>query len=411
MFIKLNNLNLKFLAICFCFLVYIASTHASEWQKYSIPFKLESVELNRFEPPIQITSSISYQESLVITISIDKMVHLGYKWNSIPPSLYISKKRYQIFDEIVEDNSVKVVFHITDYPNLQNNSPIIFTSEHTHSVEDFIYNKTPYFQKSMIVDKRDETKLPLCKLYALIKKENKVTDIFSIFPEKENMNINTIFSMKFVNASNNPDTYNNRASSIEDNGISAIAMHPYEGNLYISYCDKKKVCSLHKYTIDTRELEYIGNLNVNSPITNLAFRFNLKSMPESNLFGFSESLGLVLINETTGNTRKIFPGKFNGISDFTIDKNNDIYYIDSTNLWNFKWKTKNVKKVCNNLPNTQVIEIAPDGTNLLLGVHGQSDELEFKIFDVGACKIIHDVSVPIEYKKLSSMAVLPRACQ
>ena len=122
-----------------------------------VNFRIVSGEVTRFDKPVRIgvgKRAIEYQEALVLKLQVNRE-----EFDSLPPNiepfLYIGTKEYRIFHIDMKDESRELIltFHVRDWQRLQENSPMVLTTEHGGPVRDpekFRRREGTRFSKTLI---------------------------------------------------------------------------------------------------------------------------------------------------------------------------------------------------------------------------------------------------------------------
>jgi len=132
---------------------------------YSLPkLPIEAVisaELLSFDlPPVEGGVSLRYNEALVLKLEVDmlKYYYLDSIWLNRPILLYVGQLVMgEVNGKLIrETNRLQLTYHIVDWDQLEEGAPMILAKggRTRLSAPDYIDNNTPYFSKSMIVDKR-----------------------------------------------------------------------------------------------------------------------------------------------------------------------------------------------------------------------------------------------------------------
>ncbi len=125
-----------------------------------IDFKIVSIELQRFRPPIRIgegKTALRYEEAMVLKIAVDQR-----RFDELPPDiepfLYVGGVELRPFKiERSEKTTLTLVFHASNWAALKDGSRIVLTILHgAPAVEPKRFDRAgaPRFDRSMIVDKR-----------------------------------------------------------------------------------------------------------------------------------------------------------------------------------------------------------------------------------------------------------------
>ncbi|HEX7333364.1 MAG TPA: hypothetical protein VF290_17810 [Pyrinomonadaceae bacterium] len=99
-----------------------------------VAFRVLSAQARTFDKPIRIgppKRAIEYREAVVLTLEVDREA-----FDALSPSmeafLYIGRNEYRIFniDRRDDRNTLLLTFHIRNWPQLRENSPMVLTIEH-----------------------------------------------------------------------------------------------------------------------------------------------------------------------------------------------------------------------------------------------------------------------------------------
>jgi len=188
--------------------------------------------------------------------------------------------------------------------------------------------------------------------------------------------------------------------------LEGFAVHPKIHRLYGTSGDDVSAGKLpgHLYVIDAKTggftpIGFTGFMEVDS----------LTFSADGTLWGWAKEEGLITIDLVTGKGTLVIPSDVL-VEDLTLAKTAEMtfYGAVNTDLWVFKPGTNSLKVACRNLPGeTESLEMLTD-TLLLLGTHKGST---LQVFDVKACQLVNEVSIPTEqFKDVEGLAVFTDEC-
>jgi hypothetical protein len=165
--------------------------------------------------------------------------------------------------------------------------------------------------------------------------------------------------------------------------------------------DSVKAGFFYKVNTQTGGLTEIGPTGFNE-IEGLSFD------KEKTLWAWAKGDGLIQIDLQTGVGTLIIPSSLM-IEDITWNNDDSLLYgAEGRQLW--VYDGEKLKKACDLPGQTEALEMLPDN-RLLIGVHGQTHLLDFKIIDLASCEIVAGVDIPTEqYDDVEGIAYPEKAC-
>jgi hypothetical protein len=186
-----------------------------------------------------------------------------------------------------------------------------------------------------------------------------------------------------------------------DYDIEALDAHPDTDELYAaSGDDTNRPGYLYKVNTNTGNLTEIGSTGF-AEIEGLSFD------TEGTLWAWAKGDGLIQIAPQTGVGTLIIPSSV-AVEDITWNNDNTLLYAaQDTNLW--VYDGKEVKRACDLPGHTEALEMLPNNT-LLVGIHGQTELLEFQAIDLATCETVLGVGIPTKYDDVEGIAWPAKAC-